>query len=63
MKQLLLQITYKFTNKTYSQYPQVSSEQAAKTTTASFVLYFIKLKKIKDQASVQDVPRSFRSLL
>ena len=41
MKQLFLHITYKFTKKKYSQYPQVSSDQTAQTTTAPFVSYFI----------------------
>jgi len=36
-KQLLLQITYKFTKKTYSQYQPVSSVQTAQTSTAPFM--------------------------
>jgi hypothetical protein len=44
MKQLLLQITHKFTKKTYSQQQHVSSDQTARTTTATFMSYFIILK-------------------
>ena len=44
MKQLLLQITYNFTKKTYSHYQNVSSDQTAQTTTAPFMSYFINFK-------------------
>jgi len=44
IKQLLLQITHKFTKKTYSQQQHVYSDQTARNTTATFMSYFIILK-------------------
>ena len=41
MKQLLLQITHKFTKNTYSQYQHVSSDQIAQTTRPMFMSNFL----------------------